>query len=34
MPELHWVLGYPMAILAMVAFGGVLYAVFKRKGWL
>jgi magnesium transporter len=34
MPELHWTFGYPMAILGMVAFGGVLYAVFKRKGWL
>ncbi|CAD5994301.1 magnesium/cobalt transporter CorA [Agreia sp. COWG] len=34
MPELHWTFGYPLAVLAMVAMGGVLYTVFKRKGWL
>ncbi|MFJ2552009.1 magnesium/cobalt transporter CorA [Microbacterium sp. NPDC087591] len=34
MPELHWVLGYPMAIAMMLAMGLGLYAVFKRKGWL
>lgn len=34
MPELHWVFGYPMAIGMMLAMGGVLYAVFKRRGWL
>jgi magnesium transporter len=34
MPELHWVLGYPMAIGMMLTMGGVLYAVFKRRGWL
>lgn len=34
MPELHWLLGYPMALGMMVALGFVLYAVFKRKGWL
>ena len=34
MPELHWTFGYPLAIAAMVAFGGGLYLVFKRKGWL
>ncbi|MCK2034804.1 magnesium/cobalt transporter CorA [Microbacterium sp. SSW1-49] len=34
MPELHWVLGYPMAIAMMLAMGLGLYAAFKRKGWL
>jgi magnesium transporter len=34
MPELHWPFGYPLAVLGMVAMGGVLYAVFKRKRWL
>lgn len=34
MPELHWALGYPMAVLLMVAMGVGLYAAFKRKGWL
>lgn len=34
MPELHWTLGYPMALLMMFGVGVVLWAVFKRKGWL
>jgi len=34
MPELHWSLGYPMAVALMVAMGGGLYLVFKRRGWL
>jgi magnesium transporter len=34
MPELHWTFGYPLAVLAMIAMGGVLYSVFRRKGWL
>ena len=34
MPELHWALGYPMAIGLMLAMGIGLYAAFKRKGWL
>lgn len=34
MPELHWALGYPMALGMMVASSAVLYAVFKRKKWL
>lgn len=33
MPELHWSLGYPMALALMVAFGVALYTVFKRRGW-
>jgi magnesium transporter len=34
MPELHWALGYPMAIALMLGMGIGLYAAFKRKGWL
>ena len=34
MPELHWRLGYPLALLMMLGVGVVLWAVFKRKGWL
>ncbi|MGY3126733.1 magnesium transporter [Agrococcus sp. UYP33] len=34
MPELHWLLGYPFAIVLMLAFAGVLYLVFRRRRWL
>ncbi len=34
MPELHWTLGYPAAITAMVAFALLLYVVFKRSRWM
>ncbi|MEZ4507269.1 MAG: magnesium and cobalt transport protein CorA [Thermomicrobiales bacterium] len=34
MPELHWKLGYPLSLLMMLGVGVVLWAVFKRKGWL
>lgn len=34
MPELHWVLGYPFALLLMVAGSGFLFWLFKRAGWL
>jgi magnesium transporter len=34
MPELHWTLGYPMAILLMAATAAAMYAIFKKKGWL
>ncbi|GAA1408975.1 MULTISPECIES: magnesium and cobalt transport protein CorA [Oerskovia] len=34
MPELDWVYGYPLAILAMVAMGFTLYAIFKHHRWL
>ena len=34
MPELSWRLGYPLALLAMVGLGVVLYLIFKRRGWL
>ena len=34
MPELHWTLGYPFAILLMVLAGGLLWVLFKRNDWL
>jgi magnesium transporter len=34
MPELHWQLGYPLALLLMVVTSTALYMVFKRRGWL
>lgn len=34
MPELHWPLGYPFALLLMVLFAALPFLVFKRKGWL
>ncbi|MFF9867597.1 magnesium and cobalt transport protein CorA [Streptomyces sp. NPDC013953] len=34
MPELHWVYGYPFAILLMAVVCSSLYVVFKRRDWL
>jgi magnesium transporter len=34
MPELDWHLGYPFALLLMLVVSVVLYAVFKRRGWI
>ncbi len=34
MPELHWRLGYPFAIVLMIALGGGLYWAFRRNRWL
>ncbi len=34
MPELHWTLGYPFALVLMVATGFVLWLIFKSHGWL
>ncbi len=34
MPELHWVLGYPFALVLMLLVSVSLYFVFKRRGWL
>lgn len=33
MPELHWLLGYPWALLLMALSGVAPYLYFKRKGW-
>ncbi|WP_301129174.1 magnesium/cobalt transporter CorA [Streptomyces cacaoi] len=34
MPELHWVFGYPMALLLMLGVCLVLFRVFKSRGWM
>jgi magnesium transporter len=34
MPELHWTLGYPLALVAMVVSALIPYIYFKRKGWI
>jgi magnesium transporter len=34
MPELHWILGYPFALVLMLLLGLGLYTIFKRSGWL
>lgn len=34
MPELDWTLGYPLAIVLMIASALLPYRFFKRRGWL
>ena len=34
MPELHWSMGYPMAILLMLMAGSVTYWFYRKRGWL
>jgi magnesium transporter len=34
MPELNWSLGYPWAVLLMVASAALPFYYFKRRGWL
>ncbi|MFE1791956.1 magnesium and cobalt transport protein CorA [Streptomyces sp. NPDC059525] len=34
MPELHWSLGYPLALALMTLASGLLYRAFRRNGWL
>jgi len=34
MPELHWQVGYPLAVLLMVVTSVTLYVIFKKRGWL
>ncbi|HEY0647122.1 CorA family divalent cation transporter, partial [Phenylobacterium sp.] len=34
MPELHWALGYPLAVLMMLVAGILPVLWFKRRGWL
>jgi magnesium transporter len=34
MPELHWELGYPVTVFAMVAIDVYLFFRFRRAGWL
>jgi magnesium transporter len=33
-PELHWHLGYPFALVLMLGVSVTLYAIFKRRGWI
>jgi magnesium transporter len=34
MPEVHWVFGYPFALLLMAMVCAGLFVVFRRRGWL
>jgi magnesium transporter len=34
MPELNWMLGYPLAVVVMIVSAVVPYLWFKRRGWL
>lgn len=34
MPELHWAIGYPLALLAMLLLSVGLYLMFRRRDWL
>jgi len=34
MPELHWTLGYPSALILMLMLSIALYVLFKRRQWL
>ena len=34
LPELHWRLGYPMALVLMLISAVLPYLLFRRKGWL
>jgi len=34
MPELTWTIGYPLALVVMLAFCAVLYWQFRKAGWL
>ncbi|HZX29083.1 MAG TPA: magnesium and cobalt transport protein CorA [Telluria sp.] len=34
MPELHWLWGYPLALLAMSGVAAYMYRRFRRAGWL
>ncbi|MCW2287788.1 magnesium and cobalt transport protein CorA [Leucobacter luti] len=34
MPELHWALGYPLAVGAMAGLAATLYVIFKWKKWM
>jgi magnesium transporter len=31
---LHWVFGYPFAVMLMLLVSATLYVIFRRRGWL
>jgi magnesium transporter len=33
-PELHWLLGYPLALALMAGSSLLLYLGFRKRGWL
>ena len=34
MPEIKWLLGYPMALVMMVVSALIPFVYFRHKGWL
>jgi len=34
MPELHWLFGYPMALILMLASAVLPYWYFKKRKWI
>ena len=34
MPELNWEIGYPLALITMLAIDAYLWVKFKKTGWL
>ena len=34
MPELNWMIGYPLSLGVMAAVSTVIYLVLKKKKWL
>ena len=34
MPELHWMYGYPLALVLMATVSYALWRLFKGSGWL
>ena len=34
MPELHWSMGYPMALFLMTVAGSATYWFYRKRGWL
>ena len=32
MPEMHWLLGYPLSLLLMLSISVILYRAFRRSG--
>jgi magnesium transporter len=34
MPELHWRLGYPLALAVILGLMVATYGLFRRRGWI